>query len=174
MLTQVADEKDEKVIWRGRRLDRAPAASRPDRESLLREVSIENSAELRSAPPELLHHTRYYIQSPYTPWPSFLVADAHPHLAMTSLLLRPSLSVRFCAVAAPPFWRLVPGLFHPLCPNVLIRWILPRVSARCDGNSYVSSSSALKLKGWKKCRRRSGCVTCHPPAQGVPPPAVRF
>ena len=106
----------------------------PGRESLLREVSIENSAELRSAPPELLHHTRYYIQSPYPPWPSFLVADAHPHLAMTSLLLRPSLSVRFCAVAAPPFWRLVPGLFHPVCPNVLIRWILPRVSTRCDGN----------------------------------------
>ena len=118
------------VIWRGRRLDRAPAARRLDRKSLLREVSIESSAELCSAPPELLHHTRYYIQSPYPPWPSFLVADAHPHLAMTSLLLRPSLSVRFCAVAAPPFWRLVPGLFHPLCPNVLIRWILPRVSAR--------------------------------------------
>ena len=114
---------------------------------MLREVSIESSAELRSAPPELLHHTRYYIQSPYPPWPSFLVADAHPHLAMTSLLLRPSLSVRFCAVAAPPFWRLVPGLFHPVCPNVLIRWILPRVSARCDGNSpRAKTREGLKTK----------------------------
>ena len=95
---------------------------------------------------------------------ALLVADAHPHLAMTSLLLRPSLSVRFCAVAAPPFWRLGPGLFHPVCPNVLIRWILPRVSARCDGNSSFKARRVLRevLNAREKERR-----------QEVTPPVAR-
>ena len=83
------------VIWLGRRLDRTPdGVLRLDRESLTEKVSIKRSrlsyAQLHRNS-LFLYHTRYYIQSPCIPWPSLLVANARPHLAMTFSLVAPLL-----------------------------------------------------------------------------------
>ena len=51
-------------------------------------------ASLRKCLLLFLCHTHYYIQLPYTRWPSILVAIAHPHLAMTFSLVTPLLSAR--------------------------------------------------------------------------------